>query len=306
MKIVITIFLLALAAMVYLQFSPEEKSSTIYKFEEKSIPEFATEYPPSNATHHGDGLYSAIIEPATNSLALNRHDVVTVSYDGWSIDSKKHFDSSKKHPKLFKYRVDFGGFNQVIKGWKLIIPVMKEGEKRRVWIPNHLGYGDKAALPHLSETLVFDITIDSVKRAVSAPQLNRYSVTPNSTSAKIQPGIKSSTIEESDSTLSPSPTDFVKVSLSIWDKENGTLYQSSEQTQKPIQLSVNDSVKGISLALQSLKVGEKKRFWISPDLLYKNAQAPALFPKGTIVADIKLLEICQDVEILIDPNKTAE
>lgn len=306
MKSVVIILLLALAAMLYLQFSPEEKSDTTYRFKEKNIPELAKEYPPSNATHHGDGLYSAVLEPATNNLALSNRDVVTVSYDGWSVDSKKHFDSSSKHPNLFKYRVDFGGFNQVIQGWKLIIPIMKEGEKRRVWIPNHLGYGDKAGLPHLTETLVFDITIDSVKRSIATPQLNRYTITPNSSSVTIQPAIQSLLIEESDSDQSPSSTDFVKVSLSIWDEQNLTLYQSSEQSQKPLQLSVKDSIEGISIALQSLKVGEKKRFWISPELLYKNNQRPSLFPKGSIIADIKLLKICQDVQVIIDADRIAK
>lgn len=304
MKCVIITLLLAVAAMVYLQFSPEKKKKALYEFVEKSIPESSAEYPPSNATHHGDGLYSAILEPAKNNLALNQQDVVTVSYDGWSLNSKKHFDSSIKHPKPFKYRVNFGGFNQVIEGWKRIIPIMKEGEKRRVWIPNHLAYGEKARLPHLAETLIFDIQIDAVERALKEPQIDRHPLTPSSHALTVHPGIQSIIIEESDSDQSPSPTDLVKVSLSIWD-ENNKLYQSTQQTQKPLQLSLKNSVKGISLALQSLKVGEKKRFWIAPNLLYKNNEGPALFPKGTIIADIQLLEICPEVKILIHPTKPA-
>lgn len=287
-------------AIGFLLKTPEKKSKPGYVFEVLPAPANALEYPPVNAVDHGSGLYSQVLEPAINDLPLRGNDIVAMSYDGWSSPSGYYFDSNKKAGDFLRYRVNFGGFMQPIEGWKRIIPMMKEGEKRRVWIPNSLGYGPNASAPHLLETLVFDMKVEEVKREVRPPLFNRFPVEPTSEAITQKSGLISLLITEGDEGTRPKPTDIVRVQLSIWDKD-GTLVRSTEQQQVALQLSLEDTLPVLSEALQLMKVEDTWRFWIKKELGYGASDGPALFPRDGFIADIKLLEICLPFDNLVTP-----
>ncbi|ODV91769.1 hypothetical protein CANCADRAFT_17978, partial [Tortispora caseinolytica NRRL Y-17796] len=81
-------------------------------------------------------------------------DIVTVHYTGRFTDGTV-FDSSKNHGEPFSFVL---GRGQVIPGWEQGVVNMCVGEKRKLTIPPHLGYGDRQVgfIPAKS-TLVFEI-----------------------------------------------------------------------------------------------------------------------------------------------------
>lgn len=86
---------------------------------------------------------------------------VTVHYTGWlDVNGKpgKQFDSSVTRGKPFSFYI---GVGHVIKGWDEGVMTMKVGEKRRLYIPSHLGYGAYGAgadiPPHAN--LIFDVEL---------------------------------------------------------------------------------------------------------------------------------------------------
>ena len=86
---------------------------------------------------------------------------VTVHYTGWlDVNGQpgKQFDSSVTRGKPFNFYIGIGHF---IKGWDEGVMTMKVGEKRRLYIPSHLGYGDHGAgtaiPPHAN--LIFDVEL---------------------------------------------------------------------------------------------------------------------------------------------------
>lgn len=85
-------------------------------------------------------------------------DSVTAHYKGALLDGTE-FDSSFKRNQPFTAKL-----TQLIKGWQIAIPLMKEGSHWRLWIPSELAYGDRGAGSDIpgGATLMFEVELISV------------------------------------------------------------------------------------------------------------------------------------------------
>eukprot|EP01024_Parvocaulis_polyphysoides_P073494 TRINITY_DN945_c0_g1_i3.p2 TRINITY_DN945_c0_g1~~TRINITY_DN945_c0_g1_i3.p2 ORF type:complete len:147 (+),score=22.66 TRINITY_DN945_c0_g1_i3:84-524(+) len=93
-------------------------------------------------------------------------DTVQVHYRGTLTDGEQ-FDSSYDRGDPLTFRL---GQGQVIKGWDQGIMGMCVGEKRKLKIPPHLGYGDNGAPPKIpgGATLIFETELVQI-----APQIRK-------------------------------------------------------------------------------------------------------------------------------------
>jgi FKBP-type peptidyl-prolyl cis-trans isomerase FklB len=87
-------------------------------------------------------------KPAVTSM-------IRAHYAGSLLDGKE-FDSSYRRGQPFEARV-----NQLIQGWQIVLPMMSEGSKWRLWIPSNLAYGDRGAGEGIpgGATLLFDVEL---------------------------------------------------------------------------------------------------------------------------------------------------
>jgi FKBP-type peptidyl-prolyl cis-trans isomerase len=88
-------------------------------------------------------------------------DTVKVHYVG-ALTNGTEFDASKKHgTEPFTFEL---GKGRVIKGWDEGVAGMKEGGKRKLTIPPHLGYGARGAGDRIppNSTLVFEVELVEV------------------------------------------------------------------------------------------------------------------------------------------------
>lgn len=85
-------------------------------------------------------------------------DRLFMHYRGTLKDTGKQFDASYDRNQLFDFVL---GGGQVIKGWDQGLQNMCPGEKRRLTIPAHLGYGDRGAGADIpgGATLVFEVEL---------------------------------------------------------------------------------------------------------------------------------------------------
>jgi FKBP-type peptidyl-prolyl cis-trans isomerase len=99
------------------------------------------------------------IKVGTGAVAV-AGKTVTAHYTGTLTDGTK-FDSSKDRGRPFSFRL---GAGQVIRGWDEGVVGMREGGVRKLTVPPHMGYGDRAAgrIPPNS-TLVFEIELIKVE-----------------------------------------------------------------------------------------------------------------------------------------------
>ncbi|WP_166423429.1 FKBP-type peptidyl-prolyl cis-trans isomerase [Paraglaciecola sp. 20A4] len=71
--------------------------------------------------------------------AIERGALITVNYRGYLEDGSE-FDSSYKNDAPFQIVLSN---KRVIQGWILGLKGMKEGGKRKLWVPASLAYGER-------------------------------------------------------------------------------------------------------------------------------------------------------------------
>jgi len=118
----------------------------------------ATIYVTGEVQETESGLKIEFVEKPTEcELGVTKGQQLSMHYTGTLEDGTK-FDSSRDRNDPFKFQI---GIGQVIKGWDEGIIGMCPGEKRKLVIPPHLGYGEQGAgdvIPG-GATLHFDIEL---------------------------------------------------------------------------------------------------------------------------------------------------
>lgn len=108
---------------------------------------------PESAEKTASGIASRVLKKGTGTVHPKATDQVKVHYSGWTTDGKL-FDSSVVRDESIVFPL-----NRVIPGWTEGVQLMVEGEKRRLWIPAKLAYGDNPGGGAPAGTLVFDVEL---------------------------------------------------------------------------------------------------------------------------------------------------
>ena len=104
-------------------------------------------------------------------------------------------------------------------------------------------------------------------------------------------GLKYQVMKRGTGTVSPKATDTVKVHYhgTLLD---GTVFDSSVERGQPISFPLNRVIPGWTEGLQLMKVGDKFKFEIPPNLAYgANSPSPKIPPNSTLVFEVELLGI---------------
>jgi len=104
-------------------------------------------------------------------------------------------------------------------------------------------------------------------------------------------GLKYQVLKTGTGTASPKATDTVKVHYhgTLLD---GTVFDSSVERGEPISFPLNRVIAGWTEGLQLMKVGDKFKFEIPPNLAYGDrSPSPKIPPNSTLVFEVELLAI---------------
>jgi len=115
----------------------------------------------------GPATLQVIDDVVGKGAAAKTGDKVRVHYTGTLI-SGKQFDSSRDRGTPFDFTL---GAGEVIKGWDEGVVGMKVGGKRRLVIPEALGYGEKGSSPDIPAKagLRFDIELLEINPKSPSP-----------------------------------------------------------------------------------------------------------------------------------------
>jgi peptidylprolyl isomerase len=237
---------------------------------------------PADAKSTASGLVTKVLTPGKGKEHPGPTDRVKVDYTGWTTDGKM-FDSSvaRGTPTTF-------GVGEVIPGWTEALKLMVAGEKRRLWIPAKLAYGDKPQMGGApSGNLVFDVELLDIVKPPATPEDVKA---PPKTAKKTASGLYYRVLTPGTGKVHPTATNRVTVHYSGWTTD-GKMFDSSVARGEPTTFPLNGVVKGWTEGVQLMVVGEKARFWIPPDLAYGDKPQRPGAPSGELVFDIELLNI---------------
>jgi FKBP-type peptidyl-prolyl cis-trans isomerase len=234
--------------------------------------------PPPDAQRTASGLATKVLQPGHGGDHPEPQDLVEVHYTGWTPDGKM-FDSSVPDNAVAQFAVE-----GVIPGWQEALQLMVAGEKRRLWIPSNLAYGDKPQGKAPAGPLVFDVELLKVikkPRPLPAPE----DVAAPPPGAPTTPsGLSYKVISKGSGKRHPRPEQSVEVDYTGWDSA-GKMIDSTKLAGHPATFRAGGLGKGWTEALAVMVEGEKARFWMPAKVVGWGGPAPM------VVYDIELRAI---------------
>ena len=240
--------------------------------------------PPADAKKTASGLATKILTPGKGKEHPQDADSVKVHYTGWTSDGKM-FDSSvvRGEPTSF-------GVTQVIAGWTEALKLMVVGEKRRMWIPAKIAYGETARPGYPAGQLTFDVELLEITAPPKPPETPKDVAAPPADAKKTASGLAYRVVKKGTGKEHPTATSRVRVHYSGWTKD-GKMFDSSVTRGEPTSFGLNQVIPGWTEGVQLMVVGEKTRFWIPGKLAYGDEPKRPGAPSGQLTFDVELLDI---------------
>jgi FKBP-type peptidyl-prolyl cis-trans isomerase len=240
--------------------------------------------PPADAKKTASGLATKILTPGKGKEHPQDADSVKVHYTGWTSDGKM-FDSSvvRGEPTSF-------GVTQVIAGWTEALKLMVVGEKRRMWIPAKIAYGETARPGYPAGQLTFDVELLEITAPPKPPEVPKDVAAPPADAKKTASGLAYRVIKKGTGKEHPTASSRVRVHYSGWSKD-GKMFDSSVTRGEPASFGLGQVIPGWTEGVQLMVVGEKTRFWIPGKLAYGDEPKRPGSPSGQLTFDVELLAI---------------
>lgn len=236
---------------------------------------------PADADKTESGVASIILKASESTEMPGESDTVSIAFKGWSVKGQFLGGSEQQGRPL-----DFPVKQSPIKGWGEILPKMKKGEKRRLWIPASQGFAQGGAP---GDDLVFEIELLDIQKGQPAPETPVDVGAPPADAMKTASGLASKVLVKGTGEKKPGPTSRVSVHYTGWTTD-GKMFDSSVTRGKPSEFGLNQVIAGWTEGLQLMVAGEKRRFWIPVELAYQNRPGK---PAGMLVFDVELKEIIE-------------
>jgi FKBP-type peptidyl-prolyl cis-trans isomerase len=239
--------------------------------------------PPADATRTASGLASRVLTAGTGKDHPGPTDKVKVHYTGWT-KSGQMFDSSVTRGEPITFPL-----NGVIAGWTEGVGLMVVGEKRRLWIPAALAYGDHPRPGAPAGDLVFDVELLDVTAGPKPPAVPEDVKAAPASAKKTASGLAFRVLTPGTGAGHPAMTSNVMVNYSGWTPD-GKMFDSSVTRGQPVRFRLSNVIKGWTEGVQLMTKGEKARFWIPGDLAYGDKPTRPGAPAGMLVFDIELID----------------
>jgi len=236
--------------------------------------------PPADAERTASGLVSRQLKAPSSNKRAERHDRVRIVYVGWD-ETGRAFDSSAPRGAFAEVTMTHG-----FPGWQEALALLREGEKRRFWIPSGLSYD---AFPGtVRGPLVYDIELVQVVDTPPPPPVPADVARPSRNAVRLPSGVAYRVLARGAGTLAVGASGIADVHYTSWTPE-GRLVDSTVPNGRPerAELEDRDLPPGVAEVVAGMVAGERRRIWVPGPLAY-----PSTHPfSGPLVFDLQVLAV---------------
>jgi FKBP-type peptidyl-prolyl cis-trans isomerase len=240
---------------------------------------------PENAEKTESGLACIVLREGTGTEHPAIYDSVKMHQVVWSTDGKMHMNTGNRGTP-----VDFDVTQGVLPGLREAIELMVEGEKRRCWIPGRLAFGEEGATPATDGRprgmLVYELDLVSLTKAVGLPEApaDVGAVPPDA--EKSESGLAWRVLKEGTGEKQPAANSIVSLYYTGWTPDGKVFMTTRDGI--PKSSMIGRMIPGWREGILLMKQGEKRRFWVPPELAYRGRPGR---PQTMVVYDIELVAI---------------
>lgn len=206
------------------------------------------------------------------------NDTVTLSYTSWKPDGATLFTNVGKRPQ--KMSLSTTG-----PGWREVMQLMTVGETWVVFMTPQLAFGDKAARAP-KEIQTYEVELIEIERAPAVPD-DVAAVPADAT--RTDSGLAYKLLAKGKPGPKPRYYDEVEFHFTGWTTD-GLMVDSSVVRHRPRKSVLFREMDGWNQGIQTMTIGEKKRFWV-PEPLTRTSKWT---PQGMLVYDIELLAVTRN------------
>lgn len=238
--------------------------------------------------------YEILNAGAGGGMAPVDGDVVAVDYAGTKIDGVE-FDSSRSQGAAARFPIDAVKGSWTEEGLKL----MTVGDRYRFHVPPALAFGEAGAPGGPvgpNETLIYDVELLGVTNAARNLESAQKFLAEN----RVKPNIKTTASGLQYQILTEGPAGGKKPSDAnvVRVHYKGTLtsgeeFDSSYARGEPAEFELGRVIAGWTEGVQLMKVGDKFRFFVPPELAYgqEGRAGSPIGPNEALVFEVELLEV---------------
>jgi peptidylprolyl isomerase len=229
--------------------------------------------PPKDAVKTKSGLSMLVLTPGTGKKHPKPNDIVKAKFIGWT-PTGQAFGAAE--PSLLS-------MSQQPPGWSEALMQMVEGEKRRLWMPAALAYGNAPGSP--AEDLILDLELLGIPEPPPAPPDVKA---PPKDATKLPSGLAYKVLTHGTGDKHPTPTSRVTMHYTGWTKA-GKMFDSSVMRGTPLAIGLNQVIPGWTEGVPLMVAGDKMRLWIPAAMAYGVKPASPSNPAGDLVFDLELI-----------------
>lgn len=240
----------------------------------------APKHPWPDVELQGTELKSAVVTPGQGEPP-KPEQLVEASWKGWLVETEAQFADTR--PKRFPL-----GDSDAVPGVNAALAQMKPGETRLLRLPPALAFGqtgDPPLVPRDAEVMML-VTLHSVQDVVAPPDA------PSEATADQQDGALRYAVLTPGTGPTPKEGDTVKIHVTTF-LEDGKRLDSTYARHAPIDVVVGKGqlFQGVDQGLVKMKVGEKRKLVIPPELAAGSKGRGPIPPNATLVLEVELLSI---------------
>jgi peptidylprolyl isomerase len=232
--------------------------------------------PPKEAVKTKSGVAMVVLKPGTGDKKPKATDTVRVNLAGYSKGQKMF---ATPEPQVMPVA-------EMAPGWQEGVTAMVEGEKRRLWLPASVAYGNTPGARPPKDDLILELELVAIPEP---PPVPKDLTAPPKDAIETESGLIYKALTKGKGEVHPTPTTRVTVHYSGWTKD-GKMFDSSVMRGQPTSFALNGVIKGWTEGVQKMVVGDKFRFWIPGHLAHGNNPRPGA-PGGELVFDVELLSM---------------